>query len=124
MEQLIFKERKRCLFFALPISFTVYSIQEDRITIQEGFLNRKTNDCYLYKIQDTTLNQSLFERIFGVGTVVCNTGDAVNPVIVLKHIKNAEEIKEYIFKTSEQARLKRRTVNMQDIGAHEAGALV
>ncbi|MBZ9688702.1 PH domain-containing protein [Clostridium estertheticum] len=112
-----FKERKRLMLFGLPFTFTLYNIQEDKLTIQEGFINREINDCYLYKIQDTTLNKSLFERVFGLGTIICHTGDVTHPTLVLKHIKNSDAIKEYLFETSEQSRLKRRTVNMQNIGA-------
>lgn len=114
-----FKERKRLMLFGLPFTFTVYDIQEDKLTLQEGFINRKINDCYLYKIQDTTLNKSLFERLFGLGTIICHTGDVTHPTLVLKHIKNSNAIKEYLFEASEQSRLKRRTVNMQNIGADD-----
>lgn len=118
--QVAFKERKRWLFLGLPFTFTVYSVQEDKLTIQEGLLNQKTNDCYMYKIQDATLQRSLMERIFRLGTVVCFTGDTTHPTLILKHIKRSTDVKEYIFKTSEQARIKRRTVNMLDIGSEDA----
>lgn len=112
-----YKERKRVLFFGLPWTFTKYMVTEDLITIDEGILKKVENDCYMYKIQDVTLNNSLLERIFGLGTVVCHTGDTTHPRLELVHIKNAREIKDYILVASEQARLKRRTMNMLDIGA-------
>ena len=112
-----YKERKRVLFFGLPWTFTKYMVTEDLIPIDEGILKKVENDCYMYKIQDVTLNNSLLERIFGLGTVVCHTDDTTHPKLELVHIKNAREIKDYILVASEQARMKRRTMNMLDIGA-------
>ena len=37
------------------------------ITVSEGFLNKKENDCYMYKVQDVELLESLPQRIFGLG---------------------------------------------------------
>ncbi len=110
-------ERKRWLFLGIPWTFTVYKMNEEYIIIDTGFLNTIENDCYMYKVQDVTLKRSFFERIVGLGTIVCNTGDTTHPILELKHIKNSMEIKTYISKVSEEARLKRRTVNTLNIGA-------
>ena len=112
-----YEERKRWLFFGLPFTFTKYIIGEEVVTIVSGLLNTHENDCYMYKIQDVQLIISLPERIFGLGTIVCYTGDTTHPRMLLTHIKNAREIKEYILKTSEEARRKRRTLNTLDIGS-------
>ena len=114
-----YKERKRWLFFGLPFTFTKYSIKEDVITIDTGFFKTIENDCYMYKVQDVQHSASLIERIFGLGTITCFTGDSTHPKLILEHVKNSKEIKDYIFSASEEARLKRRTVNMLDIGSGE-----
>lgn len=112
-----FKERKRWLFLGLPFTFTKYSIKEDVITVDEGLLKTVENDCYMYKVQDVQHSASLLEKIVGLGTVTCFTGDTTHPQLVLQHIKHSKEVKEFILDQSEKARLKRRTVNMVDIGA-------
>ena len=60
--------------------------------------------------------------MLGLGTIHCFTGDVTDPDLKLLHIKHAKEIKEYLLEESEQARLKRRTLNMQNIGAESVEA--
>ncbi len=112
-----FVERKRWVFFALPFTFTKYTIKEDVLTIQTGILKIVENDCYMYKIQDVQHSATLGERIFGIGTITCFTGDTTHPKLELMHIKNSRAIKDFILQQSEEARLKRRTVNTLDIGS-------
>ena len=87
------------------------------LTVDEGFLTVEENDCYMYKIQDVKLTASVLERMFKLGTIVCYTGDVTNKELKLVHIKHAKEIKSYLLEASEQARIKRRTLHTQDIGA-------
>lgn len=112
-------ERKRWVFLGLPFTFTKYTINDEVITIDTGLLNTVENDCYLYKVQDVELKTSLMERIFGLGTVACYTGDNTHPQLYLEHIKHAKEIKNFILSTSEEARRKRRTLNTLNIDADD-----
>ncbi len=112
-----FVERKRWLFLGLPFTFTKYIIKENVLTIDSGLLKKVENDCYMYKVQDVELVTTLMERIVGIGTVICYTGDTTHPKLILSHIKNARAIKDFILEASEQARMKRRTLNTLDIGA-------
>ena len=115
-----FRERKRWIFFGLPFTFTIYPVKEEVITVDTGFLNKEENDCYMYKVQDVTLKTSLWERIFGLGTIICYTGDTTSSQLIMVHIKNARAIKDFILEQSEVARRKRRTMNTLDIGADDA----
>ena len=114
-----FQERKRWVFLGLPFTFTKYIVKEDMITIDTGFWKKVENDCYMYKVQDVQLSASLGERMARLGTITCFTGDTTHPQLVLSHIKNSKAVKDFILEMSEEARLKRRTVNMLDIGSEE-----
>lgn len=112
-----FCEKKRVLFFGLPWTFTKYTVKEDIINIRTGLFKTIEDDCYMYKVQDVQLETSLLERMFGLGTVVCFTGDTTHQKLSLVHIKNARAIKDFILEASEKARMKRRTLNTLDIGS-------
>lgn len=112
-----YQEKKRILFFGLPWTFTRYIINEEFLTVKKGLLKTEEDDCYMYKVQDVKMTTTLFERIFGLSTVTCYTGDTTDPQIFLTHIKNASEIKGFILEASEAARHRRRTMNTLDIGA-------
>ena len=114
-----FVEKKRTAFLALPIYFTTYTITDELINVREGLLKITENDCFLYKIQDVTLTMTLMERIFKLSTIVCHTGDTTSPQLVLKYIKNGKAIKEFLLQTSDEERMKRRTIHTVDIDADD-----
>lgn len=110
-----FKERKRWVFFGIPWTFTVYTIKEDVITVDRGFLRKVEDDCYMYKVVDVRHVSTFWERIFKLGTIICYTGDTTDKQLVISHIKNSKTIKDFILQASEEARLKRRTLNTLNI---------
>ena len=116
---IVYKERKRWLFLGLPFTFTKYIIKDDMITIDQGFLRKVENDCYMYKVQDVEHTAGLAERIFGLGTIICYTGDTTHPKLILLHIKHSKDIKNYILEASETARMRRRTLNTLNIGVDQ-----
>ncbi len=115
----MYVEKKRTKFLALPICFVTYTVYEDKINIKSGFLTTVEDDAYMYKVQDVRLTRTMMERIFGLGTITCYTGDTTHPELKLSHIKNASRIKEYLMTASEEARRKRRTMHTIDIDATE-----
>lgn len=115
--QMEFVEKKRILFFGLPWTFTKYTIGEEIINIKAGLLKTIEDDCYMYKVTDVKLETSFMERIFKLGTVVCYTGDVTHQTLRLIHIRNARTIKDFILEQSEKQRMKRRTLNTQNLNS-------
>ena len=102
----LWKDRKRR--FGMPLSFTRYRLSEDRLFCETGFLNLKSDEVLLYRVQDLELSMRLGQRIFGVGTVCVHSSDKTMPHLDLKNVKNPREVKELIHQSVEQAKDKRR----------------
>ena len=102
----IWKDKKR--YFGMPISFTRYGMSEDRLFISVGFLNIKDDEVLLYRVRDIDTSRTLWQRLFGVGTVTVMSSDKTMPTLVLQNIKNPVEVKELLHTQVEEIKLKRR----------------
>ena len=102
----LWKDRKR--YFGLPISFTKYSLSEDRLFISQGLLNIKDDEVLLYRVRDIDTSRTLWQRLFGVGTVTVMSSDKTMPNLVLKNIKDPVATKELIHNQVEEMKIRRR----------------
>ena len=102
----LWKDRKR--YFGMPISFTRYSLSDDRLFLSEGFLNIKDDEILLYRIRDIATSRNLWQRLFGVGTVTVVSSDKTMPTLVLKNVKDPVFVKELIHKQVEEMKIQRR----------------
>lgn len=111
-ENILWQDRKRTIF-GLPWSFTKYKLTEEKLIIQTGFLNIKQEEIRLYRIMDVTLNRSLGQRIWGLGTIHCCSADKSTPEFDIKRIKNSEKIKDLLSDQVEEQRSKKRVTSRE-----------
>ena len=102
----LWKDRKR--YFGMPISFTRYALSEDRLFLSVGFLSIKDDEILLYRVRDIDTKRTLWQRIFGVGTVTVVSSDKTMPTLVLKNVKDPIFVKELLHKQVEEMKIKRR----------------
>ena len=102
----IWHDKKR--YFGLPLSFTRYAMSEDRLFTSVGLLSLKDDEVLLYRVRDIDTSRSLWQRLFGVGTVTVMSSDKTMPNMVLKNIKNPMEVKELIHAQVEDMKIRRR----------------
>ncbi len=102
----IWKDRRRRM--GIPLSFTRYALTEDRLFLSVGFLNIKDDELLLYRVRDITTRRSLWQRLFGMGTVTVISTDQSQPTLVLKNIKHPLDVKELIHQQVEEMKLQRR----------------
>jgi uncharacterized membrane protein YdbT with pleckstrin-like domain len=104
--KIIWNDRKR--YLGLPLSFTRYALTEDRLFYSVGFLNIHDDEVLLYRVRDLDTKRTLWQRLFGVGTVTVISSDKTMPSMVLKNVKDPVFVKELIHKQVEETKIKRR----------------
>lgn len=110
----LWKDRKR--YLGLPLSFTRYSLSEDRLFCETGLFNLKQDEVLLYRVRDLQLNMTLGQRIFGVGTVCVVSSDKSIPHLDLKNVRHPREVKELIHRHVEEAKDRRRMRTTELVG--------
>ena len=99
-------DKKR--YLGLPISFTRYSVSEDRLFRDTGFFKRNYEEVLLYRVRDISLSRSLGQFLFGVGTITIISSDKSAAKLQIENVKAPEEVKELIHVLVEQAKTRRR----------------
>lgn len=75
---------RKITFLGLPLSFTKYTLYQDKFIIKKGFLNIEEDQMMLYRIIDFKVKVNMFDRIFNCGKVCLFTNDKTDKTYVLK----------------------------------------
>ena len=118
MANILWHDRKR--YFGLPISFTKYSLSEDRLFVETGLLNLEQNEVRLYRILDLQLKRSLGQRIFGVGSIIVTSSDKSLGKFEIRNVKDSANVKEMLSVQVEQQREAKRVVGREFMGGEDA----
>ena len=114
----LWHDRRRRL--GMPLSFTRYGLSEDRLFLEKGLLSTNFDEILLYRVRDISLKISLYQRLFGVGTITVQSSDKSLPVLELKNIKRPRETKELIHQTVEELKIARRMRVGETIYTHDS----
>ncbi len=95
------KDRKR--YFGMPISFTQYFILEKegewlKLFCETGFLSTHFEEVQLYKIEDFSINQTLGDKMFGVGTITIKSNDKTAPIFKVLRVKQPYKVYDLLAK--------------------------
>lgn len=118
MPGVIWRDRKR-IIFALPWTFTRYALTEEKFIIDKGLLSRGEEEIRLYRILDITLRRSLWQRLFGLGTIHCCSADKSSPEFDIKNITNSAETKNKLSDLVEACRDKKRVMSREYMAGGE-----
>lgn len=103
----------------LPWTFTKYTCTAEKFIVESGIFSTKEEEIRLYRILDLTLERSFWQRIFGLGTICCDTVDKSSPRLVIKNIKNPRNVKELVSEAVEKERMKKRVSSRELMAAED-----
>lgn len=112
--ELVWKDRKRT-FLGLPLSFTVYSLDGERLFIKTGVLSVNEDEVRLYRIKDISLRRSFGQRLLGLGTIHCCSSDATLKEFDIRNIKKPREVRELLSQMIEAERQKKRVRSLESL---------
>lgn len=98
----MWQDRSHMMWF--PIRLDRYFIRNGRICCVHGLLSLKEHECQLYRILDISLETTFLNRLFGTGSIRMRTNDSSDPVLLIKNVKNARQVKDMISDLVEDAR--------------------
>ena len=115
--ELLWTERKR-IWCGLPLTFTVYSFDEERFYVKSGFFNQRQDEVRLYRVQDLTVTRTLGQRIFGMGTILVNSSDKTLGDFAIQNIKHVMDVKEQLSQLVEIQRDKKRVYTRETLSGN------
>ena len=117
-ENSIWEDRKRNCF-GLPWSFTKYALDDQRFYLERGFFSTRYDEVRLYRMTDVVLTRTLFQKIFGIGTLKIDSSDKSLGNFMIENIKDSEKTKELFSRKIEQERKANRVYTRESIGSDE-----
>ena len=96
------------IIIGMPISFTTYSLSDDRLFVDKGLVRLQSDEILLYRVRDLSVSQTLGQRIFGVGSIIVQSSDKTSPVLEIRNIKTPFDVKELLHQHVEKMKLERR----------------
>ncbi len=116
----IWSDRKRTLF-GLPLSFTKYTLTEERLFIQTGLFTTVEDEVRLYRILDVKLTRTLGQKIFGVGSIHVCSADKSMADFEITSVKNSADVKEKLSELVEKNRVEKRVMNREAMFGQDVG---
>lgn len=113
-KDIVWKDRKH--IGLVPSPFTKYYIADGRLILETGILKTVIEETLLYRIVDITMEQPLFGKMFGTGTLRLKTRVDDTPEITLQNIIDPRETRNLMSKLVEESRQSQKIVGKEFYG--------
>jgi len=92
---------------------TRWSIDTQRIEHRRGVFSTRTDSLELWRVQDISHEQSIFERMFGDGRIVLHSSDATDPRMVIAGLPDHRAVYERLREAIDAARRRQRVLAVE-----------
>lgn len=120
-EEILWKDRRR--YLGLPLSFTIYSLDNNRFYVKRGLFNTVTDELLLYRVLDVRLTRTLGQKMFGVGSITLTSADQSSPSLLIKNIKKSDRTRRLLSNIVERERNEKRVMGKEMFGASGMGIM-
>ena len=110
-QEILWEDRKHWMWF--PFSFTKYSLTEDRLYSQRGFLNTHYDELLLYRITDICRTRTLGQKICGTGTITLTCRGDAERLVEIVNIKDSIAVKNMMSRMIEEIRESRAVIGRE-----------
>ena len=115
----LWSDRKRVL--GMPLSFTRFFTDGERLYVKKGLLKTEMDEILLYRILDIKTTRTLGQKLCGVGTLRLYSADQTDRVLELKNIKNPEKLHRYLSDLIEKTRREKGIAGREIVGTASHG---
>ena len=84
-----------------------YELTTERLKLRTGVLNKVFNEVELYRVRDYRAEQPFHLRLFALGHVIMGTTDGSHPRVVLRAVRDVENVLELVRRYVEDCRARK-----------------
>lgn len=95
------------------LKMTYYEVTNERIEWERGIFDRKVDNLDMFRIIDLKMRRTVFDVIFGIGTVALVTTDKTDPEFVFEKIRRPRDLYDIIKKASLEADKQNRVIHLE-----------
>jgi len=101
------------LMKVVRLKMTYYEVTPERVEWSRGILDRRVDNLDMFRVIDLKMRRSIFDCIFGIGTVGLITTDKTDPEFVFEKVRGPRRLYDIIKKASLDADRQNRVVHLE-----------
>lgn len=78
------------------LNTTTYKITSQRIIVKTGLIGKDLEEIELLRVNDFSVDQSIPDRLLGIGTLTVFSDDASSPQLLFRKIRKVQAVKDVL----------------------------